>query len=616
MPIQLTRTQVTPDSGSRNARSFVSVAVALCFLVLVAVTVLVLDWTTALSLIGGGLLVGLGAVWPTLWLAAAVKSRSERRVNATAQSAPPSTPTGLPTIFSGAPVRLTVLVPARNEASVIGGMVSQLIAQTHADFQALIIANNCTDDTAAVARRAAAGDARIEVLEATFERGVKADALNFALPQATGDAIVQLDADNVVEPSFLKSIAEAFFDPETQAVQTAIRASNVEAGILPHLQDVEFQVYSDVFNAGRAAIGRTSSIGGTGFAIRTPLIREFGGWSRHLVEDFELHLRLARAGIKVGYLGSAVVFDEKPATWGALINQRRRWIRGHVSLALSPRSASGLPLLEAIYLYSPLGIALSLALLCLGYAAAMAPGLLPPFAYLSPIFWLASILATGVMLFFVTRSRGHKVGLFSLLAYLLLFGFHWVVVLFAALLPASWAKTKTVHGRDARRGLAGYLGVDGMRSGAVLVATLVLAGLWLTPLVGAVASPEVRAHMLSPIQAPDASTVAVMSVVESAEAAGRASLTGTVVSATNGNPIKSAALTLSRGKLHYHATSNSHGTFLITVSRPGTYAFTAAKSGYLRGSCSVHLGSGESVRVMVMLSKQHSGVIYIVPVPY
>jgi hypothetical protein len=89
-----------------------------------------------------------------------------------------------------------------------------------------------------------------------------------------------------------------------------------------------------------------------------------------------------------------------------------------------------------------------------------------------------------------------------------------------------------------------------------------------------------------------------------------------VVAAANGKPIKGAALSLTSGKSRYHATSNSHGSFLITVSRSGTYAFTAAKSGYLRGSCSVHLGSGQTVKVLVMLSRQHSGVIYLVPVPY
>lgn len=594
----------------------VAALVTLGVLVLVDLAVLALDWTTALSLIGGGMLIALGAMWPALWLASVLKQRREGRRGAIAGSPSSSAASTAQPAPAQAPVRISVLVPARNEAAVIRRMVSQLRAQSHGDFEAIIVANNCTDDTASLARRVAAGDSRFKVLEASFAGGVKADALNLALPQTEGDVVVLLDADNVVGADFLENIASAFREPATRAVQTAIRALNAGHGILPRLQDVEFQVYSEVFNAGRVAVGFSSSIGGTGFAIRTALLRELGGWSRHLVEDFELHLRLARAGIKVGYLGSTVVYDEKPSTWGALINQRRRWIRGHVSLALSPRTVQGLPFHEIVYLYSPLGIALSMVLLCLGYATSFAPGLLPPFAYLSPGFWLLSIVATGVMLSVVTHVRGQRIRFLSLLGYLFVFGFHWVVVMFAALLPASWATTKTVHGRGARRGIAGYLGVDGARSAAVLAATVVLAGLWFSPLAGALASPYARAHMLSPIQFPVASNIAVTSVIERAEAAETASVSGSVVSAATGAALSGAHLTLSGVGATYSATSDSSGAFSITAEQTGTYTFTASKAGYVSGSCRLSLASGESVNVLVMLSQQHGGVVYIVPVPY
>jgi hypothetical protein len=345
-------------------------------------------------------------------------------------------------------------------------------------------------------------------------------------------------------------------------------------------------------------------------------MRRLGGWTRHLVEDFELHLRLARAGIKVEYLGSVVVYDEKPATWAALINQRRRWIRGHLSLSFSPSTLRGLPLGEVIYLYSPLGIALSLALLCLGYATALAPDILPPYAYLSPVFWLASLLATCAMLFCVTRLRGNRVGVLPLLAYVFLFGFHWVVVLVASVAPASWARTKTVHGEGARTGLAGYLGLDGVRSLGVMLATVGLAFLWLAPLGAAVSTPEARAEILRPIQAPATSSVAVLSVVGNAEAAGTSSIKGSVVGAADGKPIQGATLKVTSGKLAYSATSKANGSFAITVGTVGTYTFTASKPGYLNGTSSVRLASGQSVSVTVLLSKVHGGVIYLVPVPY
>lgn len=611
MQIQSNTSREALSTGRRVGRAVTSALLPLGLLVLAIVSAYVLEWTTALSLIGGILLIVLGAMWPILWLAAVVRRRMAafaRPIETRQASAERGQTAALP--------RLSLLVPARNERAVIGRMVTQLVAQTHADFEAIIIVNNCADDTAAVARAVAGGDPRILVLEATFDRGVKADAVNFALPYAAGDVIVQLDADNVVGPDFLARLAEAFTDPATNAVQTAIRAANAEEGILPLLQDIEFLVYSDVFNAGRAALGRSSSIGGTGFAIRADIIRALGGWSRHLVEDFELHLRLARAGVKVGYLGDVTVYDEKPPTWGALINQRRRWIRGHLALSFSPKAVAGLPLMEVVYLYSPLGIALSLALLCLGYASTLLPGVVPPYAYLSPGFWLVSLLLTMTMLFFVMRSRRHDASIIELLAYVFLFGFHWVVVLLASMLPASWANTKTVHGEAARGGLLGYLGVDGVRSGAVALVTLSLAALWLAPLLGAFATPEARSHLLSPIESPRSSSVAVLSVIENAQAAGTSSLGGSVTSAADGTALGGATLTLVSGSTRYAATTATDGSFLIAVGKTGIYTLTASKAGYLNGSTTLTLGSGQAVNVSVLLSQQHGGVIYLVPVPY
>ena len=96
--------------------------------------------------------------------------------------------------------------------------------------------------------------------------------------------VLELDSDNQVPPDLLHKLALAFSDPDVQAVQTQIRAYNTKGVLLAAFQDLEFLVYSEVWNRGRAALGLSSSIGGTGFAARTQCSRRSAGgrgtWSR------------------------------------------------------------------------------------------------------------------------------------------------------------------------------------------------------------------------------------------------------------------------------------------------------------------------------------------------
>jgi len=240
---------------------------------------------STLSLVGGAAVALYGLMWPFLWVAS---WRKRRRI-------PYDVPEGYRPLIS-------VLAPARNEELVVGQMVTQMLRQTYGHWELFIIANNCTDRTAEVARDASQGDPRVIVLEYTFENGMKADALNRALPKVNGEIVVEFDTDNGIDDDYMERVAAAFSDSSVEAVQTQILSSNSHEGLLALLQDIEYMVYSEIFNRGREAMGLSSSIGGTGFAIRTPIIREMNGWSRALVEDFELFTRLVESGHKVSYL--------------------------------------------------------------------------------------------------------------------------------------------------------------------------------------------------------------------------------------------------------------------------------------------------------------------------
>lgn len=113
---------------------------------------------------------------------------------------------------------LTVIVPASNEAGLIGQCIEALLASTFAAptaWQLVIVANGCRDDTAQVARsyEIAASRANVHLIVLELEQGNKLNAINAGEAVADGGALVYVDADVVVEPGLLEQLAEALARP-------------------------------------------------------------------------------------------------------------------------------------------------------------------------------------------------------------------------------------------------------------------------------------------------------------------------------------------------------------------------------------------------------------------
>lgn len=584
----------------RSVRRHRSLGLALCALAL-AVSILCVGLPTTLSIGGGVALIAFGSLWPALWLAGLLP----------AGRVPFIRPQHAPRDLESPGPSIVVLAPARNEEPVAERLVTQFLDQDYDNWQLVVIANNCTDATADVARRAAGGDPRVRVIEATFENGVKADALNLALAQVTADVVLELDADNQVPSDLLSKLARAFADPEVDAVQTQIRAYNATDGLLAALQDLEFLVYSEIWNRGRCALGLGSSIGGTGFAARTHILKGLKGWTRDLVEDFEMHTRLVAHGIHVTYLPWAVVYDEKPVTWGALIRQRKRWIRGHLEIAARrSRADDALGPVDQFYLYSPLFVVLSMTLFAMGYASLVFPGWIHGYAYFSPWFWLISV-AVMIVALVTTVMRAKSYRLLPLVPlYLLFFSFHWMIVFCAAVFPVSWAQSKTVHGVSADGGLRAWLGLDGRESVRQFAAVALIAVLWMYPLFDGLRSapPLFEATVLY------AGRSVATAMADGSE------LDGTVqgrIQAANGGPLADVSVVVTGPTgVVWRTRSNGSGDFLVMGLEPAEgYRIDLTKDGYQPASTLFEMPANGGVWVSATLSTGQGGII-VVPIPY
>lgn len=229
--------------------------------------------------------------------------------------------------------RFAVVIAARNEGAVIGGLIRSLRKQCYPTdlYDIYVVPNNCTDDTAA---RAAEAGARIFLPRGEVRR--KGDALRQAfacLLEEEYDAFVVFDADNRVDPLFLQRFNDAFC-AGARVVKGRHLARDPEKSWLAGCYDLYFRGFDLLFNRPRAALGLSCKLVGTGFGVRREVLTAQGGFLTETVaEDAEFAAGCAAAGERVVWVPGAVTYDEQPRTFRQSLIQRRRWCSGVMQVA-------------------------------------------------------------------------------------------------------------------------------------------------------------------------------------------------------------------------------------------------------------------------------------------
>ena len=224
------------------------------------------------------------------------------------------------------------IICGRNEEKVIGNLIDSILKQDYPKekMHIFVCADNCTDNTAKVAREAGA---------IVFERENhiqvgKSYALNYTLDKIKNEyselgieAYILFDADNLVGKDFTKEMNKAY--DQGYKVLAGFRDSKnfddswVSAGssYMFYRECCQVHKVRSFFNTG-------SYVSGTGFLVDKSLVEN--GWNYHtLTEDIEFSADCAYKGIKIGYVYDAVFFDEQPTKLGDSIKQRLRWCKGN-----------------------------------------------------------------------------------------------------------------------------------------------------------------------------------------------------------------------------------------------------------------------------------------------
>lgn len=230
--------------------------------------------------------------------------------------------------------RLAVLVCARNEEGVIGALIDSLLKQDYDKSltSIFVVADNCTDDTAAVAERAGATRVYIREDKAHIGKGYAMEFLLRSIDEEYGedafDAFVVFDADNLVSPTFLTEINRTFSNG-FEIVTSYRNTKNFGASATSSASGMWFIREARFLNCARVGFGGSAWLAGTGFLFSNKIKKMHGGWPFHtLTEDIEFMVDSVLGGYRVGYCEDAEFFDEQPTgAWESFL-QRLRWAKG------------------------------------------------------------------------------------------------------------------------------------------------------------------------------------------------------------------------------------------------------------------------------------------------
>lgn len=232
------------------------------------------------------------------------------------------------------PLRFAVIIPAHNESINLLVAVNSLKScqQPCGSYDLVVIADNCTDDTADIARKAGCF-----VLERKHDTLLgKGYALEFAfdkLIEQDYDAFIVVDADTRCENNFVVEL-EKRLAAGSEVLQVPYFVDDSMGSFYSQIVNIGFRAFNYLRPSAREQLGLSAGIFGTGFALKRNVVEDVPYTANSIVEDVEYHISLVRAGYRSRFVSETRVYSAMPESSDNAKTQRSRWEGGRLRLIL------------------------------------------------------------------------------------------------------------------------------------------------------------------------------------------------------------------------------------------------------------------------------------------
>ena len=376
-----------------------------------------------------------------------------------------------------------IIIGARNEELVIGGLLDSI---NNSDYpkdklQVFVVAHNCTDTTAQIARSKGATVYEYnnpEERTVGFAYKYLVDKIIADWGTENYDGFFIINADNRVTEDYFTKMNNAFVATDKKHIITSYRnSSNFSDNYMSCLYGLYFIASCRYESRGRTVCGSSTRVSGTGYVINSELLKD--GWKYvTLTEDWEFSADAIAHGRKIIYCDEAEFFDEQPTTVKVMLRQRLRWARGHMIVFFTrfkelmkslfkPRKKGGSNKFS-VYDFSTSILPLGVISVVTGIIQLICIALCPLFGYDAAQVWkwygiifaigfaasYVIAVVSGVLLLALEHKRIPQVGFFKKLAAVLLWPFFLLlnIVLDVVALFVKKLEWKTIpHGKQSKK---------------------------------------------------------------------------------------------------------------------------------------------------------------------
>lgn len=222
---------------------------------------------------------------------------------------------------------VSIIIPCHNSSKVIDETLKQVLNLEYENKEIIVVDDGSTDNTYEIASKY---KQYVNVVRRSFCSGRKTGAINFGLAFTSGDVIVVIDDDTIVEKNSLNYIVKPLFDTSVAGAGANIRIFSNNSNLITKLQEIEYMIIMQLVKPFQAYFFKAVLIiSGSYGAFKKKYLERIGGWDIDIItEDLDLTWKLYRLKKRVMHSERSVCYTDVPSTFKDLVKQRNRWDYG------------------------------------------------------------------------------------------------------------------------------------------------------------------------------------------------------------------------------------------------------------------------------------------------